>query len=91
MHEPSDRPAYAQRPKAGAAEAAEALLAAVPGISTVSARELLVRFGSVAGVVEASVEELLAVPGIGPERARALDDAFRAGPDGGHPARPHRG
>jgi ERCC4-type nuclease len=86
---PAERPAPAGRPRAPAgAEAAEALLAAVPGISTVSARELLARFGSVAGVVAAGAEELLAVPGIGPERARALQETFRAGPDAGHPAPP---
>jgi DNA excision repair protein ERCC-4 len=75
---PPDRPAYAQRPRAAAgAEAAEALLAAVPGISTGSARALLQHFGSVAEVVQASAEELFGVPGIGPERARALVETFR--------------
>src|SRR3990172_1008335 len=44
---PADRPAYSQRPKAhGGREAAEALLAAVPGVSTASARALLERFRS---------------------------------------------
>ena len=81
---PADRPVYAQRPKAPAgAEAAEGLLAAVPGISTAGARALLARFGSVAGVVAATREEWLSVPGIGPERARALEETFRhvVGPD----------
>jgi DNA excision repair protein ERCC-4 len=74
---PADRPAYAQRPKAPAgAEAAEALLAAVPGISTSSARALLARFGSVAGVVAAGPDEWLTVPGIGPDRARSLAETL---------------
>ena len=73
---PAARPAYSQRPKAGGAEAAEALLAAVPGISATSARALLARFGSVTGVLAASPEEWLSVPGIGPERARALADTL---------------
>ena len=59
------------------AETAEALLAAVPGISTSSARALLERFGSVAAaVVAADPSEWLKVPGIGPERSRALEETF---------------
>ena len=43
-----ERPAYAQRPRPKPGqETAEALLAAVPGISTTSARALLERFGGV--------------------------------------------
>ena len=73
----ADRPAYAQRPRAKPGdETAEALLAAVPGISTTSARALLERFGSVAGVVGAAPDEWLRVPGIGPEGARALQATF---------------
>jgi ERCC4-type nuclease len=72
------RPTYAQRPRAKPGEeTAEAVLSAVPGISTSCARALLERFGSVAGVVAASSVEWLAVPGIGPERARALEETFR--------------
>ena len=52
------------------------MLAAVPGISTVTARALLERFGSLGGIAAASPEELLDVPGIGKERARALADAL---------------
>jgi len=74
---PADRPAYSQRPKAhGGREAAEALLAAVPGVSTASARALLDRFGSVAAVVAAGPDDWLTVPGIGPDRARALAETF---------------
>ena len=73
----AERPAYAQRPRPKAGEeTAEALLAAVPGISTTSARALLERFGSVAAVVTADPAEWLTVPGIGPERARALEETF---------------
>lgn len=76
----AERPAYAQRPRPRPGqETAEALLAAVPGISTSSARALLARFGSVAGVVAADPAEWLEVPGIGPERARALEETFQLG------------
>ncbi len=71
--EAPDRPVYSQRPKAApGADAAEALLAAVPGISSTSARALLARFGSPAAVFAATQEEWLTVPGIGRERAEAL-------------------
>jgi len=76
LEPPPERPVYAQRPKADAAAAAEALLAAVPGISTAGARALLARFGSVAAVAAAGPAEWLQVPGIGPERARALAQAL---------------
>ncbi|MCZ7588046.1 MAG: helix-hairpin-helix domain-containing protein [Gaiella sp.] len=55
----------------------EAMLTAVPGISTVTARALLERFGSLTAIAIASQDELLEVPGIGVERARAIVDAFR--------------
>ena len=72
-----ERPVY-QRPKSEPGQTtAEALLAAVPGISTSSARALIERFGSVAGVMEAEPEEWLTVPGIGPERVRALAQTLR--------------
>jgi ERCC4-type nuclease len=74
----AERPAYAQRPRPKPGEeTAEALLSAVPGISTSCARALLTRFGSVAGVVAACPAEWLEVPGIGPERARALEETFQ--------------
>jgi len=53
-------------------EAAERLLATIPGVSTTTARKLLLRFGSVAGVAVAGLDELRAVPGIGDGRARAI-------------------
>jgi Fanconi anemia group M protein len=58
-------------------ETAEALLAAIPGISSSSAQRLLLRFGSVAGVASAEIDELLEIPGIGPERARLVVEALR--------------
>jgi Fanconi anemia group M protein len=67
-----ERPVYAQRPAPTPRTAAEAMLAAVPGVSARSARALLSRFGSVLAVVNATDEELMSVPGIGSVRARAL-------------------
>jgi ERCC4-type nuclease len=72
----AEKPAYAQRPKPGEDEVAEAILASIPGISTGSARALLARFGTVAAVVAASPAEWLEVPGIGRDRARALAAAL---------------
>jgi ERCC4-type nuclease len=73
----AERPVYAQRPRPKPGnETAEAFLAAVPGISTGSARALLERFGSVADVVAAGPDEWLTVPGIGPERVRALQETL---------------
>jgi ERCC4-type nuclease len=51
----------------------------VPGISTVTARALLERFGSLAGVSRADAGELLEVPGVGKERVSALAEAFGHG------------
>jgi DNA excision repair protein ERCC-4 len=68
-----DRPAYAQQPSAPTGDgAAEALLAAIPGISTASARALLAHFGSVADVINARPEQLRLVEGIGEQRAASL-------------------
>lgn len=72
---PAERPASAKRAPLGG-NPAEALLAAVPGISTTSARALLAHFGTVAGVVAAGREKWLEVPGIGPDRARALEETL---------------
>ena len=70
---PRDRPPYAQRPKSRAGPlAAEAALAAVPGISTSSARALLAHFGSLAAVVAGEPDEWQRVSGIGSRRAKAL-------------------
>jgi DNA excision repair protein ERCC-4 len=72
-----DRPIPAQRPQPPTpTEAAEAMLAAVPGLSAVSARALLAHFGNVAAVVAAGPHGWLAVPGIGPERARSLAETL---------------
>ena len=85
-----DRPAYAQRPKREAgAPAAEAALACVPGVSTVLARVLLTRFGTLAAVVAADAAEWQQVAGIGPRKADALATTFHTP----HAAScsPHRG
>jgi DNA excision repair protein ERCC-4 len=74
---PRDRPQYAQRPKPRATAAVpEAILASVPGISTVCARALLEQFGSVAAVVASGPTEWCQTPGIGPQRAQRLAEAF---------------
>jgi ERCC4-type nuclease len=72
-----DRPAYAQRrqPKS-ASEAAEAMLAAVPGISTSMARALLAHFGSVQAVLSAAPEDWLEVSSIGRHRIEGLQAAL---------------
>jgi DNA excision repair protein ERCC-4 len=73
---PADRPAYVPRVAAPPESVAEAMLAMVPGLSTVGARALLERFGSLAGVLAAPADEWLTVPGIGRERAGALAEAL---------------
>lgn len=55
---------------------AEAMLAAVPGISNAMARSLLTSFGSLAAVVTAAPEGLRRQPGIGPVRAAGLAAAL---------------
>lgn len=70
---PRDRPLYAQRPKGSPPEA---VLAAIPEVSTASARALLAHFGSIAAVVEATDADLTDVHGIGPVRARRIREAF---------------
>ena len=57
---------------------AEAMLAAVPGISRVYARALLNRFGSIEAIMSAGPEQWLSVPGIGHARTAALQDAFQS-------------
>jgi ERCC4-type nuclease len=72
-----NRPAYAQIPKRDAgAPAAEAALAAVPGISTVTARALLSHFGSLAAIIQADQSAWQRVTGLGPGRAEALAATF---------------
>ena len=70
-----DRPPYDQAP-AVSSEAAEAVLAAVPGISVTRARALLDQFGSVAAVIEAGPTGWSTIPGIGRRRAAALHEAL---------------
>ncbi len=70
-----DRPAYDQRPNARG-DPAEAVLAAVPGISARLSRALLTEFGSVAGVIEAGPERWVEVTGVGRTRGAALAKAL---------------
>jgi ERCC4-type nuclease len=72
-----------------AANPAEALLSAVPGISIVTARSLLQHFGTVADIANADQASWLSVPGMGPVRAEALDKAFRQA--GRNPSCPRSG
>jgi ERCC4-type nuclease len=68
-----DRPVYAQGPRRHPGTTpAEQALAAAPGVSAVTARSLLRRFGSLYAVVSATTMEHEAVAGVGPVRAEAL-------------------
>src|SRR4051812_38996477 len=80
QHAPTrQRSAYAQRPKTEPGiHAGEAMLASVPGISTVSARALLTRFSSVAAVLAAEPNDWEAVTGIGPQKAKFLAETLRS-------------
>jgi ERCC4-type nuclease len=78
--EARSRPVYAQRPAVRPDHVPEAILAAIPTVSTTSARALLRHFGSVKNVLGASAGELQEVPGIGPVRAAELADAFTRSP-----------
>jgi ERCC4-type nuclease len=55
---------------------AEAMLASVPGISTITARSLLETFGSLRAVLSGDPETWQRVSGVGPQRAAALRDAL---------------
>ena len=70
---------YRRSPPRGAA-GPKAMLTAVPGISTGSARALIDAFGSVTGVVQAGPDEWQSVRGIGPVRAASLDRMLRRNP-----------
>ena len=61
-----------RRPTSDRARVAEDVLTCLPGISTVGARRLLERFGSLPDVFSADAEALRGVPGIGPVRAATL-------------------
>jgi ERCC4-type nuclease len=74
------RPRYAQRPRSPTESVPEAMLAAIPGISRVTAVALLERFGDIATLAAQTPREWQRVPGVGPERARALARALGIGP-----------
>lgn len=68
-----DRPVYAQRPQRDPrVSPPEQALAAAPGVSVVTARALLERFGNLRNVILASEAELVEVNGVGAYRARAI-------------------
>jgi DNA excision repair protein ERCC-4 len=69
-----------RRPTGDVRRVAEDVLGCLPGISTVGARRLLDRFGSLAAVFAADEEQLRTVAGIGPVRAGELARLFRGGP-----------
>lgn len=69
---------------------AEAMLAAVPGLSIVSARALLGHFGSIANIAKADPESWLSVSGIGPVRAASLATALHTYPSTSSRARSAR-
>ena len=70
-----ERPVYDQIPSSPR-QVAEAVLAAVPGVSVTLARALLDEFGSVEHVVQAGPNEWTKVRGIGRTRAEALAKAL---------------
>jgi ERCC4-type nuclease len=70
-----DKPVYAQGPK-DRLHPGEALLGSIPGISVMTARALLRRFGTVSAVVAASPTDWMTVKGVGERRAKALTAAF---------------
>jgi len=67
-----DRPVYAQRRKSDDVSPAEAALSAAPGVSSVTARAVLKRFGSIRNLCEANVEDLKSLQGDGRTRAEAI-------------------
>jgi ERCC4-type nuclease len=67
-----DRPAYAQRPQSPTVSPQEAALASAPGVSVMTARTVLARFGSLRELSDASVADLQDLPGVGPARAKSI-------------------
>ena len=54
------------------------ILEGIPGVSTVRASAILMKFGSLQKVALATLEDLASVPNLGPIVAQAVYDAFRA-------------
>ena len=75
-HERRRRLRSTYRQRQASASSAEAMLTAVPGISRVSARALLRRFGSIEAILSAGPDAWLSIPGIGHHRAVALQEAL---------------
>lgn len=69
----NNRIPYAQRPKRAALVAPpERALSAAAGVSTVTAKAVLARFGCLRNVLLAEPTDLMSVPGVGPAKARAI-------------------
>jgi ERCC4-type nuclease len=69
---PGVQPRYLRRPRSVGVSPGVAALAAAPEVSVITARNLLVAFGSLRAVCEASLDELQAVPGVGIKRATSI-------------------
>jgi DNA excision repair protein ERCC-4 len=67
-----DRPVYAQKERSNVVSPAEAALAAAPGVSTVTAKTVLERFGSLRNLCAADLHDLQSLPGVGRKRAEAI-------------------
>ena len=67
-----NRPVYAQREKSLATSPAESAVASATGVSVVTARTVLERFGSLRNLCDADISELQGLPGIGRKRAEAI-------------------
>jgi DNA excision repair protein ERCC-4 len=69
-----NRPAYAQRPQREPnVSPSERALAAASGVSTTTARALLIEFGCLRDVLLASAADLRRVPGVGTKRAQSIE------------------
>ncbi|MBI2666844.1 DEAD/DEAH box helicase family protein [Candidatus Woesearchaeota archaeon] len=60
-------------------EQQEFLIAALPNVGIVTAKNLLMHFGSIKGVVNASSEELIKLEGVGEKTAEKLKEVFEGG------------
>ncbi len=61
-----------ERPRTAPAPPPERALAAATGVSTVTAKAVLARFGCLRDVLVAEPTDLVSVPGVGPAKARAI-------------------
>jgi Fanconi anemia group M protein len=73
-----DKPAYARRSGPSAAMGSVAVLAAIPGISIITATALLDHFGSLRAVLAATPDQWAEVRAVGPARVNALASVLNA-------------